>query len=534
MSASPPARPDRALGWRWAGCIYAAALALRFAYLGTAAADPTFWRPYLDSLWHLQWASAIAHGTLLGAVPFYRPPLYPYFLAGVLALTGGDLLGVRIVQIALGALTPVLVGVLGARMFGRAAGVTAGLLYAGAATVVLTDFELLSPVVLLPLVVGALLALERAAREPSGSSAFVLGLLIGLAAIARPDILPFAPVAAALVAVPAWRSGWYRREMVRGGVALAVGLAIPIVPVTAVNAIVGHDTVLICSNGGVNLYLGNNPDADGFTPLMPGPTDTASYAPDGTYTDNVMSSGRYVARVALGREPKPSEVSRYWTRRVLAWAWSHPGAWAALMARKAFYLIGGFEIGDTKNLTYYLEAWRPFAVLPRWWWVFPLAAAGLTIPGDRRQRAILGAYVATYAAAIVAFLVVDRYRLVIVPALCVLAGRFLVWAVGEARAGRWRPLALRAALAATLALLVTRDPTGYTVRERVESRIARAGTSERVGDPARAESLLLDALALDPTGGRARSAYAAFLARHGRLAEAGALGAPVRPGAAPR
>ena len=176
--------PGLTLGCRWAGFIFAAALALRLAYLGTAVADPTFYRPYLDSLWHLQSAAAIAHGHLAGTAPFYRPPLYPYFLAGLLALTAGNLLAIRIVQIVIGSATAALVALLGARLFGRSVGVAAGLLYAGVATVLLTDFELLSPVILMPLVVGALLALTRATREPSPQVLFVLGLLLGLSATA--------------------------------------------------------------------------------------------------------------------------------------------------------------------------------------------------------------------------------------------------------------------------------------------------------------------------------------------------------------
>ena len=519
--------PGLRLGWRWAGFIFAAALALRLAYLGTAVADPTFYRPYLDSLWHLQSATAIAHGHLAGTAPFYRPPLYPYFLAGLLALTAGNLLAVRIVQIVIGSATTALVALLGARLFGRSVGVAAGLLYAGVATVLLTDFELLSPVILMPLVVGVLLALTRATREPSPQVLLVLGLLLGLSATARPDILPFVPVAAAFVGLAAWRDGWRGLRLATGASALAFGVAIPIAPVTAYNAIVGRDRVLICSNGGVNLYLGNNPGADGCTPLMPGPTDTASYAADGTYTDNVMSSGRYVARQALGREPKPSEVSRYWTRRVLTWVRSAPCAWAGLMARKACYLVGGFEIGDTKNLTYFLEAWWPFSLLPRWWWLAPLAAVGFTLPGDRRSRALLVVYAATYAAAIVAFLVVERYRLVLYPVLCIMAARFLLWAAHAFRSREWRSLALRVAFAGALAVAMRWDPIGYTVRERLESRIARASDSERRGDSAAAERLFLDALAIDPSWPMARASYALFLERHGRKSEARAVGGPL-------
>jgi Dolichyl-phosphate-mannose-protein mannosyltransferase len=511
------------LGWLWSSAIVAAALALRFAYLPVAAADPTFDHPFLDALWNVQHASAIAHGQLAAPHPFYRAPLYTYFLGGVLLSTGGRLLWAHIVQLVIGSLTALLVGTLAARLLGRGVGALAGLLFAATATIVFFDFELVNAIVFLPLVVIALLALERAMRAPSLSRVLAVGVALGLAALARPDILVFTPVAAAVAFAASRRAGW---GMVRTAAACAVlgaGLALPIAPVTAYNALVGRDAVLISSQGGAILYVCNNPGADGLAPVMPGPTDTASYAADGTYTDNIESSSRYLARLALGHEPKPSEVSRYWTRRALAWITGHPLAWGRLVLRRAFYLIGGFEIGDQKNLAYYLAAWGPFAFLPRWWWLFPLAVAGLTFPGDRRARLLLAAFALAYGAVLVAFVPVERFRLALYPVVCILAARFIIAGVSSMQARRWRDLALRGALVAALIAVTTWDPTGYTRHERIEAAIARAFDNEAHADPARAERLLLEALAIDPTSRRARTAYAAFLDRHGRPAEARAL-----------
>ncbi|NIN01520.1 MAG: hypothetical protein GTO24_26530, partial [candidate division Zixibacteria bacterium] len=42
-----------------------------------------------------------------------------------------------------------------------------------------------------------------------------------------------------------------------------------IAPVTLRNYFVGKDLVLIAWQGGLNFYLGNNPDATGYTPVSP-------------------------------------------------------------------------------------------------------------------------------------------------------------------------------------------------------------------------------------------------------------------------
>lgn len=526
--------PDPGLGWRWAAVIFLTALAVRFAYLPTAAADPTFHRPFLDALWNLQHAWAIAHGQLVGVEPFYRAPLYTYFLAGLLFVTGGNLLWVHIAQIVLGSLTAALVGTLGARLMGRRVGVLAGLLYAGCATVLLFDFELLNAAVFMPLVVTMLLALERASSEPSPMRFFLIGLALGLAATARTDILAFSPVAVVIAGGAAWRAGWRGVRLLAGGGLLCAGLALAIAPVTLYNAIAGRDWVLISSQGGAILYVCNNPEADGYTSVIPGPTDTASYAADGTYTDNIESSSRYLARQALGHEPRPSEVSRYWSGRALGWIMAQPRAWARLVVRKAFYLVGGFEIGDQKNLTFFLDTWWPFALLPRWWWLFPLALAAGTIPGARRGRLLLGAFAVTYGAMLVVFVPEERLRLALYPVICILAARFLVTGAAALRDRQWRGIAIRIAFVASLIPVMNWDPIGYTVRERVESRIARATDSERRGDSVAAERLFLEALAIDPSWPKARAGYAFFLARHGRESEARAVGGPVwQPDATP-
>ena len=51
----------------------------------------------------------------------------------------------------------------------------------------------------------------------------MLGLLLGLSATARPDILPFVPVAAAFVGLAAWRDGWRGLRLATGASALAFG-----------------------------------------------------------------------------------------------------------------------------------------------------------------------------------------------------------------------------------------------------------------------------------------------------------------------
>ena len=106
--------------------LYLAALALRLIHLSAVAEMPTFERPAMDEYYHLQWAEQIAAGEFTSDEPFFRAPLYPYQLALMLKVTGGDLFATRVVQSLLGAALPILVFFIGLRAFNRRIALIAG------------------------------------------------------------------------------------------------------------------------------------------------------------------------------------------------------------------------------------------------------------------------------------------------------------------------------------------------------------------------------------------------------------------------
>ena len=94
-------------------------------------------------------------------------------------------------------------------------------------------------------------------------------MVFGLSAIARPTILPFVAAVGVWIVVTRWRSGGIRAAL-HEAVLFGVGVALPIAPVTLHNYLADGDLVLVASNGGVNFYIGNNPESDGVTAVVPG------------------------------------------------------------------------------------------------------------------------------------------------------------------------------------------------------------------------------------------------------------------------
>src|SRR5690349_16383261 len=125
--------------------LFLGALAVRLLYLSQYANSPFFWVPALDSLYHDLHAQAIAAGRS-DHQAFFRAPLYYYCLAGIYWLFGHSFWAARLTQAALGAVSCVLLYLLGQRLFRPTVGLIAAITMALYGPLVYFDGELLSPV----------------------------------------------------------------------------------------------------------------------------------------------------------------------------------------------------------------------------------------------------------------------------------------------------------------------------------------------------------------------------------------------------
>jgi 4-amino-4-deoxy-L-arabinose transferase-like glycosyltransferase len=183
-----------------------------------------------------------------------HPPLWPLILAGFSVFTGptsgvGTLTGAavdvhRLVGCGFGALTVVLVGILGRRIGGWRVGLLAAALASIYPHFITVDGYLLAEPLYAALVGGLLIVAYDFARRPSRVRALALGVLVGLAALTRQEALLFVPV----LTIPlAWRSG--PRRLVYGGLAL-LGTVAVVAPWTIRNYVVFHRFVPVANTTG--------------------------------------------------------------------------------------------------------------------------------------------------------------------------------------------------------------------------------------------------------------------------------------------
>ncbi|HEX7880879.1 MAG TPA: tetratricopeptide repeat protein, partial [Candidatus Eisenbacteria bacterium] len=513
-------KPERSLGFRLGKVgppVFIVALVIRLVYLVGYQHNPFFADPQMDALYHDRWAAQIARGDWLGSEVFFRAPLYAYFLGAVYFVSDHSYWFVRIVQAVIGALSCVLVARIGRRLFGPVTGFVAGIMAAFLATSVYYEADLL--LVVLETFLG-LLALERvlAVAEVGGrpgalAATFAAGLVLGLAAITRPNFLVLAPVFLGYLLVHLRRHGravW--------GAALwlyLAGLAAPISVVTVRNYVVGEDFVPIASQGGLNFYLGNNPSADGMAALAP------EFRP--TWYGGVRDATR-LAEEGMGRPLKSSEVSDYWFARGLSWVVSRPAAAFGLFVRKFGYFWGAFEIPNNEDFYFFSR----YSILFRWPLLFgfgavtPLALAGLVHAWRRRRfPTVLAAGVTVYSLSIVLFFVCGRFRAPIVPWLVVPAAFLIVDAASLARRHEWRGLG-PAALALALALwIVHSDPSQLRAHHTFAESYLRLGIVDAAkGKSDAAEAAYRSAIDADPRFAEGHNNLGVLLMQSNRSREA--------------
>ena len=402
----------------------------------------------LDTGAYVALAREVAGGDLLLRSvpgPFFVSPLYAWFLGAILAATGGALHAVVSVQAFLGAAAAWLAGDAAGRLFDERAAVPAAALLGLTGVVAFHEATLLQAALDPFLCALALWLLARALDGAPGAGAFLLaGLALGAFVLTRPNVLPWAAAAAALVLLARGP-----RAGLRPAAALLLGTLLGVAPAALRNFVVSGEPVLVSSHGGLNFLVGNGPGAAGVYRWLDGITpDIAGQAAD----------ARRLAEAEAGRPLSAREVSGHFAGRAWRWIEANPGAAARLFARKCWYVLSGDEAPLNFSYPWYRHettALRLLAVGPGL--LVPLGGAGLALllAGvgrlPRRDAAVWASFVPAYVLLVAAFFVATRYRLPLYVPLATAGGGALVLFLDALRARDARRLVLAGAVALPLA-----------------------------------------------------------------------------------
>jgi 4-amino-4-deoxy-L-arabinose transferase-like glycosyltransferase len=482
-----------------AGVLAVGALA-RVACVAFAARLPIFHR--LDAAIYHHAGRAIAGGELLGRGPFHLSPLYFYFVAAAYRLFGDGRWPITIVQSLLGLATVALVTLSCRRLYG------AKWAWAGGIGAALYGPFLFYELQLDPATLATALHALVLWAALAGDRWRLTGFAWGLAILTRPNAV-FLGVPLALAA---------RRKM-----AALVGVAaLTVAPATVRNLVVAHELVWVTDSGGFNFWLGNGPEASGtfFVPrALPG-ADTQR---------GQVAAFHDEAQRLSGRPLTFREADSFWWRRTLGSMAANPGRWLAVTAEKAWLFVAAREL---PNIVDYDFARRVNPALRMPWLQFgaliPFAILGTAVALARRRHDWLpAAFNVAGAASVVAFFVLSRYRVPVVPSLLVSAVGCVRLLTEHARTRRlvrvWQYVAALSLLAALAFFARVPKPFDDPAFNLPEEWFKLGFAYQAGGHAAEAERSYRAALAADPGHRGARLNLATLCEQSGRAAEAAEL-----------
>jgi Tfp pilus assembly protein PilF len=476
--------------------VFVAALVVRLVALNAFAQTPLFDSPTMDMLYHHQWAQDIVAGRGALYSPFFRAPLYAYFLAGIYAVFGSGPWASALVGCLLGSISALFTFVLGLRVCGRAVGFAAGLIVAFWGPLAFFDSQLVDVSLVVFLNLAALLLLVPPRGVPSARRLAAGGLCIGLSAIARPTILLFA-VLYAVWFLAARRPAQSGPRRIHALTFLAL-VMLPVVPVTLYNFSAAGQPVAIATYSGLNFYIGNHLGSDGTSAKLPGARQDWW---------GMMDDAQIQAEQEAGRPLAAGEQSGFWWRKAGSEILASPVAWAALMARKTIFLLQGIELSN--NLDFYYFAHRstllaflvPAGPIFFPWGLFIVPAFAGLLAGLRNGGgpAILALFALSSAAAVILFFVTERYRLPLVPVVAIFAATGLAFLWRQVRGTGWRSRGAVALLVIPGLLLANVDWFGHAPHSEAPGLFAMASAYEREMLTASADRYYRAAIESDPT-----------------------------------
>jgi tetratricopeptide (TPR) repeat protein len=504
FDTNPPPATSRREAWAL-GLIAVIAFGIRLTHARALNDSPISEILLGDSRRYVDWAREIAAGDWVGTEVFYQAPLYPYVLAVLFRLFGSSVDHIRLMQVAFGTASCVLLALAGRRFFGWMAGLTAGGLLAIFPTAIFFDGLIQKSSLDLLLMTTLLLTVAEYATRPRRGWLVGMGVALGCLLICRENARVLYPFFAGWLLIRPRVHAVTARVV--AAIIFTVGTALPVAPVAIRNHVVGGDLLLSTSQLGPNFYIGNRHGASGaYDPLVPGRANVKFEREDAAR----------LASAALGRGLSAGEVSKYWLEKALDEIWADPWEWALLMARKSLLAIHTTESMDTESEAFHrsysaalqITSWFTFGLL------LPLAVAGVWVTRhDWRTLFVLYGIFILMLVSVIVFFVLDRYRFPVVPIALLFAAVAVTRWVGVLGSAMLANGQLEAA-AERFRRALELDPNHATAHNNLANLLVQSGA------PAEAMAHYRRAIELVPENVQAMSNLAMTLELMGNAEEA--------------
>src|SRR5207249_4575850 len=354
-------RESRTPGRWWAALltVFLVGLVWRVAFLGRLFTGPLGDHLQGDEHIYWDWSSSLLEHGFRASNPFFLGPLYPYCLALIRLVAGSHMARIAVAQSLLGCITAVLLTDSARRVSRPSIAFSIGVVIALYEMMVLFDAVILMESLLLFLEALLLWLLSRAAARQSRPGVFAaVGCVIGLATECR--------ATAGLLLLPAaWfaaKAGNPDRKLITVRVAVvAVAFVVTSLPSAVWNARAAHEFIPFTYNLGYNLYVGNNPRANGgFVAITEGPPQAA--VPLGQADGGAEADGREFLRKRRGLELSAGQGSAYWATQAARFVRQHPQQAGALLVKKGLLLLNRSEVSQIESAEMYRRLAGPLGM----------------------------------------------------------------------------------------------------------------------------------------------------------------------------
>ncbi|MHC4457477.1 MAG: tetratricopeptide repeat protein [Planctomycetota bacterium] len=418
-------------------CIFFFALFIRCFYLYESSANPTFVAPIADSMAYDLLARQLAAGQGMTDEFFWQPIFYPLFLTVVYFLGAQSYAFAKIMQVLLGSISCVLIYFLARRIFSRKAGILAAAVASLYGPLIFFEAELLATGWAAFWSVTLVLLFLKAKDTKRILVCFILGVCGALSIITRPTFLPFFLVGCLWLAFTFYRSSKLKQLFVLSLATILLGFATIAVPAGLLcYDLTGHFGIFP-SSGGLNLYIGNNPDSQQTIIVRPGQE-----------WEDLMDMPQY-----YGTENNRWQSQKFFYKKVSKYMLTQPLDFSKGIMRKTLKFFSSRELPRNINI-YIFRRWSSLLGLLMWkaggfgfpfGLVLPLAIVGLIFRWRQIPAPVI-LFLFFYAGAIILVFVSSRYRVPMVPVICCLSAGG-VGAIGQMlRSHQWKRLAIACVL----------------------------------------------------------------------------------------
>lgn len=413
------------------------ALIIRIAYFSHISKQPDFFHLILDPQFNDYWAHKILHqgqypsptgdDPMIENTPYGRPPGYPFLLAFIYFLFGDNYISPRLIQFFFGIVNVFLIYWVTKIIFrNKTAGSISAFLMAVLWEPVYFEGEINYPVWVITLVLLLLCSSLQYLKTKRTIFIVLSGLLLGIIALFRPNGLLLLPLYILFVFLTLKELNF--RKIMTHCTLLTIATFIIITPVLVRNYKVSKEFFLISCFGGINTYIGNNPHSTGDSPTIPNIINLCGIDNWDCFNYRLLVKG-----LGIKQEGHPysfREASQFFYKKAYEYWKEKPISAVKLTFRKILLFWSPAIVSDGKVI-YYDREFSFLRFLPGFSILAGLSLFTLIILIQQRNKLtnelkifllFLYTWVIVYSFSVIPFFISERYRVPIIPPLCIIGG----------------------------------------------------------------------------------------------------------------